>query len=191
MRRCASGIFGSRFGRFAVWSSDEGLAILRTGSQVFIDATFHVTPHPFAQCLIVMAHDTSTNVHVPCAWALMSGRDEFLYCEVLHVLVVALDYHWSPRAVVVDFEKALVRAVQYQFPESRITGCWFHFRQALHRKIVKLGIERDVENLIMQNLEQLTEYSGEDIVRQLAAMEATIVQSNPSLALFWDYFRRV
>ncbi|KAF0990406.1 hypothetical protein HZS_8039 [Henneguya salminicola] len=54
---------------FLMRSSDEGLAILMIGSELFIDATFGVTPHPFVQCLIVMSFDPSTNLLVSCVWA--------------------------------------------------------------------------------------------------------------------------
>lgn len=34
-----------------------------------------------------------------------------------------------------DFEQALQKALRITFPEAKIRGCWFHFCQALRRKI--------------------------------------------------------
>ncbi|KAF0991568.1 hypothetical protein HZS_1781 [Henneguya salminicola] len=70
-------IYGE-FQRFFMWSSDEGLAILRMRSELFTDKTFRVTPHPFVRCLIVMSFDPSKNLFFPCVWPLMSRRNEYL-----------------------------------------------------------------------------------------------------------------
>ncbi|KAF0989534.1 hypothetical protein HZS_960 [Henneguya salminicola] len=76
------------FQRFLMWSLDEGLTILWVGSELFNDAA----PHIFVQCLVVMSFDASTNLFVPCVWALMSRRNEYLYCELLHAIIVQLKY---------------------------------------------------------------------------------------------------
>ncbi|KAF0989859.1 hypothetical protein HZS_777 [Henneguya salminicola] len=83
-----------------MWSSDEGLGILRMGNELFIDATFRGTPHPFVQCLI----------------AFKSRINEYLYCELLHAIIAQLKYVWCPKSVVVDFEKALLNSIKYSFP---------------------------------------------------------------------------
>ena len=135
MQRFWSGTVDSVYHKFVLWVSDEALSVLRIDSTIFIDATFRVTPAPFAQCLIVMNHDPTTNIFVPCAWALMTGKNETLYCEVLHALLVLLKYRWEPKVAVADFEQALLNSVKYQFPRSKIVGCFFHFQQAVFRKM--------------------------------------------------------
>jgi hypothetical protein len=109
---------------------DDGMPILRMRSQIFVDATFRVTPEPFSQCLVIMSYDPLTNINLPCVWALMTSKSEYLYCEVLHVIFVTLQYHWKPAVIVVDFEKALLNSVRYEFSDSKIVGCFFHSRQA-------------------------------------------------------------
>ncbi|KAF0992509.1 hypothetical protein HZS_6796 [Henneguya salminicola] len=61
------------FQRFLMLSSEEGLAILRIESELFIDATFRVTPPPFLQCLIVMSFNLSPNLFVPCVLLTKTG----------------------------------------------------------------------------------------------------------------------
>lgn len=40
-----------------------------------------------------------------------------------------------------DFEDAIINAVQEAFPDIEYHySCWFHFKQALHDKMVKLGM---------------------------------------------------
>ncbi|EGZ14973.1 hypothetical protein PHYSODRAFT_333256 [Phytophthora sojae] len=45
---------------------------------------------------------------------------------------------------------AMITSVQNQFPESRIVGCLFHSKQALHRKMLKLKITEDEVDLTMR-----------------------------------------
>ncbi|KAF1741291.1 hypothetical protein MXB_3143, partial [Myxobolus squamalis] len=71
-------------------------------SSVFIDATFRVTPASLLQFMIIMGFDPTSNVYVLCVWAMMSAKEKYLYCEVLHSIIVSLKYHWSPKLIVVD-----------------------------------------------------------------------------------------
>jgi hypothetical protein len=143
LRRVWSGDIHGHYQRVLLWTTDDALALLRYNGQIFIDATFRVVPQGFAQLLIIMAFDRATNLYLPCAYALMTNRCEYLYCVALHEMVVLLEYDWDPSIVVVDFEKALIGAVRYQFKDSTILGCYFHFKQALFRKMQKFHIDRE------------------------------------------------
>jgi hypothetical protein len=172
-----------------MWTSDEALSILRMDTQIFVDATFRVTPAPFSQCLIIMAFDPSTNLYVPCVWALMTAKCEYLYCEVLHSVIVALKYHWSPKVVVVDFEKALLNSIKYQFPKSKIVGCYFHFRQALHRKMTKLSIQSERVSIALNELKGLLAINEDDVFQEVARIETHIELQGAAFSNFWAYFR--
>lgn len=41
-----------------------------------------------------------------------------------------------------DFEKASTLAIKYHFPNVNIKGCWFHYRQAIYRRAVKIGLKQ-------------------------------------------------
>ncbi|KAF1740155.1 hypothetical protein MXB_1910, partial [Myxobolus squamalis] len=69
--------------------SNKGFSVLRMESSAFIDATFRVTSASFLQCMIIMGFDPTSNVYVPCVWALISPKYEYLYCEDLHISLVA------------------------------------------------------------------------------------------------------
>ncbi|KAF1740186.1 hypothetical protein MXB_5 [Myxobolus squamalis] len=124
-------------------------------SSVFIDTTFRVTPAPLLQFMIIMGFDPTSNVSVPCVWIMMSANHEYLYCKVLHSIIVSLKYRWSPKLVVVDFKKALLNSVRYQFTGTRIVRFYFHFQQALHQKMIKLRIDQDAASLTMGSMTQL------------------------------------
>ncbi len=46
----------------------------------------------------------------------------------------------EPATVCIDFEAAMIGAIQEEFHNTRIRGCLFHFSQALWRKVQELGL---------------------------------------------------
>lgn len=45
----------------------------------------------------------------------------------------------KPKMFITDFEKALRNSLTKVFPEVRLKGCWFHFCQAMRRKLGKMS----------------------------------------------------
>ncbi|KRX68178.1 PiggyBac transposable element-derived protein 3, partial [Trichinella sp. T9] len=43
--------------------------------------------------------------------------------------------------IICDFETALIPAIRGYFPNTRVQGCYFHFCQAVHRKVGELGLK--------------------------------------------------
>jgi hypothetical protein len=41
----------------------------------------------------------------------------------------------------IDFEAAAIKAIRHVFPNARVTGCFFHFTQAVWRKVGKVGLQ--------------------------------------------------
>ncbi|KAF1740384.1 hypothetical protein MXB_4193 [Myxobolus squamalis] len=92
----------------------------------------------FAQCLIIKAHDPSTNLFVPRACALVTSKAVHLYRTVLHEITVLLTYNWTSK--IVYYAKALHNGVKYDFPKMHVIGCYFYFTQGLFRKMKKIYI---------------------------------------------------
>ena len=51
---------------------------------------------------------------------------------------------WLPQSIMLDFEQACIKAYEISFPNVKLSGCYFHLRQNVHRKI-------QVKNLIIMN----------------------------------------
>ncbi|POM75131.1 Hypothetical protein PHPALM_7808 [Phytophthora palmivora] len=60
------------------------------------------------------------------------------YEHIFHYICVASKKRLDPAHIVCNFEFAMIKAVKGQFPDSRIVGCLFHFKQAFGRKALKL-----------------------------------------------------
>ncbi|RNA12118.1 MULE transposase [Brachionus plicatilis] len=48
-----------------------------------------------------------------------------------------------PKSITSDFEKAFLNAVDGLFPQTKIYGCIFLFKQSMWRKIQELGLSTD------------------------------------------------
>ena len=42
---------------------------------------------------------------------------------------------WFPQSIMLDFEQACIKAYETSFPNVKLSGCYFHLRQNVHRKI--------------------------------------------------------
>jgi hypothetical protein len=42
---------------------------------------------------------------------------------------------FKPNTISVDFESAVIKILKARFPSSKISGCTFHMRQAIWRKL--------------------------------------------------------
>ena len=45
----------------------------------------------------------------------------------------------TPRSTMMDFETVCINSVGYNFSNTEIKDCFFHFSQAIYRKIFELG----------------------------------------------------
>ena len=183
------GLLSGIYQRIMVWASQEALSILKSRNQCFVDATFKVTPHGFEQCFIVMAHDLTSGVNVPCVWALMSSKNYSSYCEIFNIIYSSLNYAWQPAYIVSDFENSLLKSIGMMFPKTKIVGCFFHFSQALLRKMTKLKIDDNIINVLLIEMQKLSSLQENLIQDHLSMIEENSnFQSLPCKA-FLKYFR--
>jgi len=77
----------------------------------------------------------------------MTGQLISQYRQTLQVVkqnVRRISRHrWRPHLVILDYEQSLIAAVETELPNSRISGCYFHFGQNLWRREQSLGLARD------------------------------------------------
>jgi hypothetical protein len=78
-------------------------------ASLFIDGTFSITPKPFQQTLIIMAHDPSYDVYLPVLMILLEAKDEWTFWHALHWVRVLGKMQMTPGSDTCDFEAALIR----------------------------------------------------------------------------------
>ena len=112
-----------------------------------------------------MIYDTAYDYYVPIWYALLTGKTESYYRVALTELVEDLGGKFDPATIGVDFEPALRNVVSKMFPKALVIGCLFHWKQAIRRKMVDLGIPKAVISHFMRpgHLDLLTVLPKEDV----------------------------
>ena len=71
--------------------------------------------------------------HMPLVYGLLPGKTEVLYTDFFdHLDSLAQS---DPQSILCDYEKGLHNALHSIVPSATIRGCYFHFKQALGRKM--------------------------------------------------------
>ncbi|KRX59227.1 hypothetical protein T09_4827 [Trichinella sp. T9] len=79
---------------------------------------------------------------LPVVYCLTVRKDLPTYSrifEVLHSKAEELGVQLEPAKFVCDFETALIPAIQGNFPNTQVQGCFFHFCQAVLRQVGRLS----------------------------------------------------
>ena len=103
-----------------------------------MNGTFKTSLELFFQVYTI--HSCTANRVLPCVYALLPNKQQATY----HRLFEILKEHQNalaPQNVMVDFELAVLSAIDALFPDSSKKGCFFHFSQVIFRKIQFLGLQ--------------------------------------------------
>ena len=89
-------------------------------------------------------HARSGSTTYALAYILLPERQIDTYCRLFSQLKTKvrtrLNLTLDPATVQIDFELAAIRAVEREFPKAEVKGCYFHYCQALWRKVQNLGL---------------------------------------------------
>jgi hypothetical protein len=100
------------------------------------DATFRTAPRPFAQLFNLMV--SYCGVCIPIMHICMTSKHNGLYEGVMRK-VRSICPSLEPRIIKSDYELALMKALQTTFPNATLSGCYFHFAQAVFRAMMRPG----------------------------------------------------
>ncbi|CAF1410720.1 unnamed protein product, partial [Didymodactylos carnosus] len=126
--------------RTIILSSDDDLNRLSNSEHWHADA-----PHLFYQLYII--HGFICGRSIPLVYARLPGKSEAVYGEVFNILVKNVNKH--PKSITIDFEKAVENVIKQKLPTITISGCFFHFKQALWRKIQVHFVDYFEDNYIV------------------------------------------
>lgn len=132
-------------GSALIFASTQQLDLLRSAQVMYFDATFKVVPHLYYQLFTVFV--SHADAAFPAFYALMSRKTQPLYravFESMKNLVPAC----NPESAMADFEDAPVSAFHELFPNASISGCWFHYAQAVMKRVQKLGLKQEYTSSI-------------------------------------------
>ncbi len=151
---CNCTINGATPGRMMVFATGSFLANLFQVLRVHIDGTFKPTPRPFTQLFTI--HAFVGGVLIPFVYVFMTHKTMELYRILLRWLkstALARGWNIAWTTITCDFKSGLIPAITEEIPHVVITGCWFHWTQAILRKL-------SVFELINNELHAINSFEG-------------------------------
>jgi len=127
--------------KMLVFASDEDLRLLAESKIIHVDGTFKVCPKQYSQLFTI--HGVVESLVVPLVYALLPDKCRSTYFNLLTLIRTSignLGLALNPEVIVSDFEFGELEALRQHFPNARLVGCYFHFCQAVWRKVQELGL---------------------------------------------------
>jgi hypothetical protein len=189
--------------RIMIFGNPGLIGMLKTPFlDVFVDATFDCTPHPFLQCLIFMIYDHSTSSYVPILYALMTSKCTEAYWHVFNQIVAISQWTIKVCTYCTDFEVAMMKEMDVMFGGpggGTHIGCFFHLKQAWRKRLIeKCHLSKEhVTNAMQIGMldllcvlphEQVEEY-GIPYLRSILEKDAS-KKDIDKWQTFWNYFLR-
>lgn len=128
--------------RFCIFFSNFNRNFFSSVDTVLIDGTFWSVPVNFYQ--LVTFNFFIFGKYYPLIFVLMCDKSEKSYLKAFTMVKTLTKCCF--KNVVVDFESALINAIEEVFFSSIIFGCGFHFGQNMWRKIQELGLAGEYLN---------------------------------------------
>ncbi|CAF4499777.1 unnamed protein product, partial [Rotaria sp. Silwood2] len=128
--------------RIIILSSDDDLDRLSNSDSWHCDGTFKIAPHLFHQLYTV--HGRFCARTLPLVYCILSGKSEDIYHKMFDVVLNHVSQ--CPLSITVDFEKAVHNVIKQKLPQTKLNGCFFHYKQCLWRHVQTLGLQEPFNN---------------------------------------------
>ncbi|CAF4646427.1 unnamed protein product [Rotaria socialis] len=82
-------------------------------------------------------------VGFPCVFGILPDRKRITYQELFKILkdfAISINRKFEPTRILSDFESGLISAIANEFSAAVHNGCFFHYTQAIFRRIRALGL---------------------------------------------------
>ena len=102
------------------------------------NGTFKCSPDLYYQFFTI--HIVVRSVSIPRVFVLLPVKTDTTYNKLFSTLK-KIEPMLDPEQLMIDFEKAAIKAFSYVFPAANITGCLFHLAKNIYRQFVNLGFK--------------------------------------------------
>jgi len=135
-------VFFSSRSQMMTWKLHEPI-------QVFIDG-YHKVPKPFVQLVTLMGFFPNLKKAIPVISCLITKKTKDAYQRMFFRMDAIMREEFqednkflNPKVVTIDFELALIGAVESYWPEAQVQGCFVHFIRAQITNLRKLGFSKN------------------------------------------------
>lgn len=119
------------------YSSNKQKYVVKAETWI-IDGTFKVSPGDFYQLLTI--HIFIFSKSFPAFFVLLKNKKEDTYDNLFKIFKNMLNL--SPK-IITDFERSLSNSIQKIFINSKTFFCYFHYTQAIWRRVSQSGLTKD------------------------------------------------
>lgn len=141
-------MYSGQGGKLLVFCARTELELIHKSECLICDGTFEMAPENSYQLYTV--HGFVQKEGMPLLWALLPNKTTTTYVEMFtairSALIASFGSIGAMGTFLTDFELAAINAITQTFPEARVKGCMFHFRQALMRKIQNEGLKSSYDS---------------------------------------------
>ena len=130
-----------------VLATNDNIKLLAESEELYMDGTFKSSPRLFHQVYTI--HVFKHGKQFPLVYCLLPGKSQIIYAKLFAILSDAMDnLMLQPQfqRVTSDFELAMIQAVKAQFSFVSVKGCFFHYAQAIWRKVQTLGLQDEYKS---------------------------------------------
>ena len=95
---------------------------------IFMDGTFYISPEIFSQMYTL--HGFYRGQMIFFLYALLPNKTKQTYVRLFRLLINvsrANRLQFNPEEIFIDFEIAVIEAINYILPLTQVHGCLFHF----------------------------------------------------------------
>ena len=128
--------------RIIIFATQQGLEYLAHAERWFMDGMFSTSPRLFQQLYTIRVPLGESAITV--VYALLQNKTQATYTTFLDTVVQEAEARCgitpNPTRVNIDFEKAMINAIDVALEESSVQLCFYHLTQSPWRKTQKLGL---------------------------------------------------
>jgi len=136
------------------YGNKKNLEIMSKAKKIYLDGTFKCVPQIFTQMITI--HAKYEGRIWPLIHVLLNNKLQDSYKLMLSAIKRVMLKHklsWKPESFSVDFEAGMIVALELHYPNAQIFGCYYHYCQAVYRKVQELGLAKAfTSNIVVNNL---------------------------------------
>jgi len=178
--------------RILIFTTQQNLDFMSECDNWFCDGTFSVAPPIFAQLYTI--HGVCYSNVIPSVYVLLPDKKEKTYRHMFEILK-SLKSNLNPKSIMIDYERAALNAIETEFCETEVKGCFFHMSQCIWRHVQELGLQTTYRNdpefsLRIRMLPALAFIPEADVIKCYNALLVTnyYTDNEDLLAPLLDYF---
>ncbi|KAL4136171.1 hypothetical protein QTP88_007735 [Uroleucon formosanum] len=147
----------------------------------------------------------STNrrdLHIPVfpgLYALLPNKTEATYNRMIDLLIAkvnSIGKRLMPTIFQLAFEITMFNTIKNKYPDAQIRGCFFHYTQAIYRKVVDVGLQNDYVSsegdplikILVRRIPALPLVSIEQLDNLWLIIESEKPDNNQKVEEFLNYF---